>query len=336
MGIKKYIGFTLLLIIAVGLFVYSIEGGEYRVSIFDFSLLLPVVVWVLVPLIVLFIFTIFHLMFYGSLHYYKNRGYLKDEEEIVDVIKDNLLQKKVGKKFKTSAYKNLASILNQLNMDVKDTVFTSSCENLNKIVSQIKDIKVGKYVNDKSLKLDENSSLAQQNLINKINEQPDYALDVLKKHENFSPKIIKASFLNVLENKSMTTVKKVYSNITLDKEMALKLFVKDIENREFGLEKDEIIKIAKDLNYTSEEYLVLAKLYKEVLSPDKLLELFEAIFEQNEEATNAYFYVLCELEMIDKARELLSGYKDNELVAFKALLDLKDAGKHYSLDDLSL
>ncbi len=148
--------------------------------------------------------------------------------------------------------------------------------------------------------------------------------------------LLELHFFNVLENKTMTTVKKVYSNVILDREMALRLFVKDIENREFGLSKEEIIKITKTLNYSNEEYLTLAKLYKEALSPDKFLELFEAIFDQNEEATEAYFYVLCELEMIDKVRELLTGYNEDELIAFRALLDLKDAGKHYTLDDLSL
>jgi hypothetical protein len=78
----------------------------------------------------------------------------------------------------------------------------------------------------------------------------------------------------------------------------------------------------------------LARLYKEVLSPDKLLELFETLSNENDEATTAYFYVLCELEMIEKLRDLLSGYEDNEMVPFRAILDLKEAGKHYSLDDI--
>lgn len=336
MGLKKYIGFSILLILAVGLYVYSIENGDYTISILDFSLLLPTVVWILAPLVVLFIFSVLHLMFYGTVNYCKNRGFLKDEETIVDTIKLILLQKENKNKFKTTGYKNLSKILNQLNIDTNENTFTSSNEELNQTVSYIKDIKAGKYVDEKKLKLDKNSALAKQNLINKIGEQPDYAVDILKKADQFDEEIVKVAFFNVLENKTMTTIKKVYTNVKLDREMAYKLFLKDIDNNEFGLSKDELIKITKSLNYSANEYLTLAKLYKAVLTPDKLLELFEAIFEQNEEATNAYFYVLCELEMIEKVRDLLSGYNDNELVAFRALLDLKEAGKHYSLDDLSL
>jgi hypothetical protein len=333
-GLKKYIGFSLLLIIAVGLYVYSIENGDYRLSFLDFSLLLPTVIWILVPLVVLFIFSVLHLLFYGSINYCKNRSYIKDEEAIIDVLKSMLLQKNEKKRLKTPGFKNLSSILKQFKLEVGDSTFTSTNEGLNLVVSQIKDIKAGKYVNEKTLKLDPNSELAKQNLINKMNEQPDFSLDILKKSTNYSTDIVNVAFDNVVENKTMTTIKKVYNNIKLDREKAYKLFLKDIENIEFGLTKEEILKITKSLNYTQEEYVNLARLYKEVLSPDKLLELFETLSNENDEATTAYFYVLCELEMIEKLRDLLSGYEDNEMVPFRAILDLKEAGKHYSLDDI--
>ncbi len=40
--------------------------------------------------------------------------------------------------------------------------------------------------------------------------------------------------------------------------------------------------------------------------------------------------------MIDKLRDILSGYNEDEMLAFRALLDLKEAGKHYSLNDISI
>jgi hypothetical protein len=335
-GLKKYIGFSLLLIIAVGLYVYSVEAGDYRVTVFDISLLLPIVVWVLVPIIVLFIFTVLHLLFYGSVNYCKNRAYTKDESSIIESLKAVLLDKKDKKRLKTSGYKNLSSILSQFKIDVKDTAFTSTNEDLNKTVSLIKDIKSGKYVNEKSLKLDPGSALHKQNLINKINEQPDFSLDILKKSTNYSPDLVRIAFNNVLENKTMTTIKKVYNNVNLDREMAVKLFLKDIDNTEFGLSKEEILKITKSLSYASDEYMNLARLYKDVLAPDKLLELFELLSSEKEEASEAYFYVLCELEMIEKLRDSLSGYNEDEMLPFRAILDLKEAGKHYSLDDISI
>lgn len=39
--------------------------------------------------------------------------------------------------------------------------------------------------------------------------------------------------------------------------------------------------------------------------------------------------------MKDKIREYLSNTQDSDYSAFKALVDLRDAGKHYSLESLS-
>jgi hypothetical protein len=334
-GIKKYIGFSLLLILIVGLYVYSVASGEYTMKVLDFSLTLPIVIWVLAPLLVLFIFTILHLLFYSSLTYFKDRNTVKDEETIIESIKTLLLDKEDKRKFKTSGFKDIVSILRQFKFEVKDETFTSKDEELNSMVSQIKDIKSGKYVNEKSLKLDTSSELAKKNLINKISGQVDYAVEVLKKSEQFDQEVVKAAFFNVLENKSMTTIKKLYQNVKLDKQMALKLFQKDVDNNEFGFTTDEILKIAKSLDYCEKDFIELAKLYKSILTPDKLIELFETISNDIDKATGAYFYILLELEMIEKLKELLSGYANDEYLVFRALLDLKDAGKHYNLDDIT-
>jgi len=334
-GLKKYIGFSLLLIIAVALYVYSVESGSYEITVLDYTMQLPTVLWIIIPVAALFFFTVLHLVFYGSLNFFKTRGFIKDEESIVETIKSLLLQKEDKRRFKTQGYKNLASILKQLDISVKEGTFTSSNEELNTIVASIKDIESGKHIADKSLKLNPDSALAKKNLINKINEQIDYAVDVLKKQDNFAEEVVKAAFYTVLENKSMTTVKKVYSNVKLTKDMALKLFLKDIDNSEFGLSKEEIQKITKSLDYTEQEFLTLAKLYKDALNPDKLLDLFETLSNDNEAAVGAYFYILLELEMIEKLKDLLSGYNDDEHKAIRAVLDLKDAGKHYSLEDIT-
>jgi hypothetical protein len=172
-------------------------------------------------------------------------------------------------------------------------------------------------------------------MLNKVNEQIDFAVDVLKKPENFSSNVVRQSFENVLKEKSMTTVKKLYKNIKLDKELATKLFEKDAANNEFGFTPDEIIKIVKDLDYKKDDYLALAKNYETILQPDQIISLFEKLSAELEEATAAYLHVLCEYEMIDKVREIISATPDNEYTAFKALLDLKEAGKYYNLEAIS-
>ena len=139
----------------------------------------------------------------------------------------------------------------------------------------------------------------------------------------------------MLKDKTMTTIKKLYKNVKLDKELARKLFEKDAANNEFGFTTEEIVKIVKELNYNKDDFMVLAKNYESILQPDQNIALFENLSAEFDEATAAYLHVLCEYEMIDKVREIVSLTPDTEFTAFKALLDLKEAGKYYNLEAIS-
>jgi len=335
MGFKKYVIFSIILIIAVFGYVYSLELGDYNVTLLGYSLVLPVAAWVILPVSLLALVTYLHILFYSLLKYFKERAIKKDHETMISVIKSNLLEKTDVAKFKTKDFRNLSSILSQFKLKVNDSRFTSSDEELNKIVAYVQDIKDGKFVSDKSFKVNETTPLANLNMLNKVNEQIDFAVDVLKKPENFSSNVVRQSFENVLKEKTMTTVKKLYKNIKLDKDLARKLFEKDAANNEFGFTAEEILKIVKDLDYKKDDYLALAKNYESILQPDQIIALFEKLSAELDEATPAYLHVLCEYEMIEKVREIVSVTADTEFTAFKALLDLKEAGKHYDLEAIS-
>jgi len=335
MGFKKYIVFSALFIGIIYGYTFSLELGDFKVTVFDISLLLPIAVWIIAPLVVLFIATVGHILFYGLINAFKQRATDKDKETMITLIKSNLLEKNPPKRFKTKAFKELSAIISQLKLNVKDSNFTSSDSELNFLIANIQDIKAGKFVSNKSLKLNETSELSNKNLINKVNEQIDFSVEVLKKPDNYPQNIVRQSFINVINEKSMTTVKKLYKNIKLDKDLARRLFEKDAANNEFGFTSEEISKIVKDLEYTTDDYLALARNYESILQPDQIIALFEKLSEEIDASTPAYLHVLFEYEMIDKVREIVDTTPDGEYSSFKALLDLKDAGKHYDLESIS-
>ncbi|MBS9782848.1 MAG: hypothetical protein KGV43_03515 [Arcobacter sp.] len=335
MGFKKYVVFSILFIGLVYGYLFSLELGYYRLTLLEISVNLPIAVWIIMPLAFLFLATIFHIMFYGLLNVFKQRAINKDHRNIIDLIKENLLEKPSKRKFKSKEFKQLASILKQFKLEIKDSTFTSNDEELNNIVANLQNINNGKYVTDKSLSLNKISQIANKNLLNKVNEQVDFAVDVVKKSENYPADIVRQAFIKVVNEKSMTTVKKLYKNLKLDKELAMMLFSKDSQNNEFGFSEDEIAKIAKDLEFKKEDYFILAKNYKTSLQPNEMISLFEKLSTQSEEAMTAYLDVLFEYEMIDKVREIVSSTPDGEFMPYKALLDLKDAGKQYTLEAIS-
>ncbi len=106
---------------------------------------------------------------------------------------------------------------------------------------------------------------------------------------------------------------------------------------ETGYKWNQLGKLAETFyeDYKNDDFIMLAKNYETILKPDQIIELFEKLSVELEDATPAYLHVLFEYEMIDKAREVLANTKNGEFSPFKALLDLKEAGKHYNLEAIS-
>jgi len=334
MGLKKYIVFSILLIVAVAGYTYSILPGTYEIKVMEYALTLPIVAWVSLPLGLLFLASVLHMFFYGFKTYLDGRAITKDEENIIEIIKSNLLNKNDVKIFKRKAFKDLSEILSQVNLVPKEGEFSSSIKEVNLIVEKIKTINEGKYLASKELKLDVKNPLMAQNALNKVDNDEDYCLDILKRPANHSDEIIKRAYFIVLASKSMTTVKKILSNVKLDKEMIQELFKRDAEQTDFSLSKEEVIKYIKNVDFSKEDFINLAKLYKNNMLPDDLLKIFEEISNTNELALDSYLYVLFEYEMIDMIRDIFASSAQDELLPYKALLDLKDSGKQYTLDSL--
>ncbi|RBQ32386.1 hypothetical protein CRU92_01370 [Arcobacter sp. FW59] len=335
MGLKLYILATILFLILLFGYTYSLELGEYTLTFFGNSFTFPVAVWIVFPVLFLMVATYLHIIFYGFIKYIKQKFVDSDLDTTVDILKSKLLGKDTKAVYRTQKFKNIAELFGAFDLSVTKNSFDSTNPDFNRIVTAIQDINNGKYVSEKVVKLETNSEIAKKNLINKINEQVDFAVDVVKKADNYDFDIVKIALKNIIKEKSMTTVKKLYKNIKLDKELAFELLKKDIDNKEFGFTDEEIIEIVKNVEFTNNDYLELAKLYQKELNPDRLINIFEKLSNEFDEATTANLYVLSELEMIDKLRETLANSPEEDFLAFKALLDLKDAGKHYNLETLS-
>jgi len=336
MGLKKYIFGSLILVLAIFGYVFSIESGDYRVQILDFSLVLPIAAWVVAPLVILIALTILHISYYGLKNFFSLKAVSKDSESFIKLIKAKLLKENINIVFTNEKFKELNSIVKQLDLDVTNSDFSSENKLISKTVDQIISINSGRYISSKELKLDPSSIINEKNTINRINADDNYALEVVKKSSTYSSAVAKAAFSKVIETKSITTIKKHLDDIVFDKEMLMMLFKKDSEQKtEFAMTNDMILKLISKVELSFSDLIDVAKIYKSTMSPDQILNLFEQVSTANEEFTSAYLYVLSEYEMIDKMRDILVNSQTHEFIPFKALVDLKDAGKHtYSLDTL--
>jgi len=337
MGLKKYIVGSLLLAIIIFGYTFSIAAGDYTVHLLDYTLLLPVAVWVVVPMALLLVLTILHISFYGLKNYFMLKAISKDSTSLMNLIKKRLLNEPSEIKFQNKNFIEIADVVGQLTVDVTDSNFSSENKEIAKAVNQKFMVNSGNYIPSKELKLDDENPIMIQNTKNRISIDDNFALEVLKSPTKYSEEIIKFAFLRSLEKKSMTSIKKVVPELELDNEMIQALLKKDSEQKaEFAMPSEMILEVINKGTLSNTDLIEAAKGYKKSMSPDQILKLFEDIASKKEELTTAYLYILAEYEMVDKMRDILVNSGTNEYIPFKALLDLKDAGKHtYSIDTLS-
>jgi len=337
MGLKRYILGSLVLAIIIFGYTFSIEAGDYRVQILDFTLILPIAIWVILPMVILLLLTILHILFYGLKNYFTLKSIKKDSNALMTLINKRLLNQTANVSFQNNDFKEIGSVIKQLNLDVTNSNFSSSNADITKSVEQRFNIKSGKYISSKDLKLETTNPLMMENIKNRIELDDTFALDVVKNPSKNTQEIVKFAFLKVIKTKSITTIKKTIDELTFDKEMIQSLLLKDSQqNPEFAMTNDIVLKLLKKVDFTNTELIEIAKNYKKSMNPEQIIKLYEDLIVDKEEYTTAYLYVLAEYEMIDQMRDILMNSGTNDYIPFKAIVDLKDAGKlTYSLDTLS-
>jgi len=283
------------------------------------------------------VLTILHISYYGLKSYFTIKSITKDSDALVSLINSKLLNETSKATFQNKNIKQVANILKQLDIDVSNQDFSCEDEKTKKTVEQIFNVQGGKYVSNKELKLPASNPLMEKNIKNRIDQDENFALETLKKPKEYSKDIIKTAFDKVLDAKSITTIKKLIDEIEFDEGMVMNLLKKDSEqDPQFAMNNEQIINLITKVNLTNHQLVAIANYYKTKMSPDQIIKLYEDLCSQKEEYMNAYLFVLAEYEMIDKVRDILDNSANDEYLPFKALVDLKDSGKHiYSLDTIS-
>jgi hypothetical protein len=299
----------------------------------DQVIILPVAIWVIVPALILFAVTLLHMFFYGFKNYLALRTIQKDNENLLIVVQQRLINEAASVTFKNDEIKELGNILSQVNLEICGDKFTSSNSKISKISKYILDINNKEYVSNKDFKLSGDNILMQQNLKNRIDADDNFALDILKQPSGYKNNIVKYAFMKVIDTKSMTSIKKVLDGLTLDVEMLIKFVSRDSkENTEISFDNAALIKLINSVDISNKDLITIAKAYKASMNPEQLIKLYEDLMTQNEKLTESYLYILSEYEMLSEMREILVNSQKNEYTIYKAYLDLRDAGKHYSLD----
>jgi hypothetical protein len=171
-----------------------------------------------------------------------------------------------------------------------------------------------------------------QNSINRLKIEPRFALEVLKNCKELNSELCLKAYDALLDFASFNEIKRY--DFPQDKRTFRRMMERYLDaDDSFDMDIKSIEDMLEQFNADRADYLELAREIKIKLSPDALIALFEKLYNsKGNVAADAYLYVLYDLQMIDKIRELLLNSDPEDFVKFKTIMFLRDHGKSIDID----
>jgi len=327
MGIKRYILLSIVYMIAVGLYVYSFNGDKYTLDLYALSLNLPIAIWMVVPVFILFLASLSHLSYYSFKDFFYQRALKKDYDTFLNVTKKRILGEDSSLKFKTKWFKIPGIIIKSFEYTNKLDASKIDDEEINQYLTLVHNIQNGQYEDLKKDKLSKTNKVFIKNEKNRLIDEPKYVYTILKTCDNLDNELCKMAYDKLLDIGTFSEIKKY--NFPIDKNIFRRMMERYLDDEdEFDIDLNSIENMLEKFNANNEDYLELAQEIRAKLSPEALIKLFRKLYnEKGQLAANAYLYTLYELQMIDKVREILDNSDEDEFLKFKTLLFLRDHGK---------
>ena len=323
MNLKSYTFFSFLYVCIVAIIVMFNISGEYTMSFLGLTQTLPTAVWIVFPLIILYVATLAHFLFYGLVNYLKINSYKNDYEMLIDQISNKLMGiDEDGKEYKNPEFKTLGDFVSQSNIKPKSR-FKLNITKLDKTAETIHAIEEGQFVDLSKFRLAKENPILQHNAENRLQHDVKYAEEILKSCDKQSALCMKA-FEAFVDFADLKQIRKI--EVTPNKVVAQKIIARFSGDEKYELDNEYVKEICNLVKFNKDDYLSLAKTLMRKVDPDEILELFYHLSKENLEAMGAYIYICLELEMTEKAKELLDLCSDDELLNFRAFVALKSSG----------
>jgi hypothetical protein len=336
MYIKRYTIAAFIWIALVGWYVYAyVSHDSMSIDIFGVHMpILPLAVWVIAPLVVLYLASVFHMAFYSMLGSFRLRGYEKDFEKIIDAIIEAYLGKKIRSyTFKTERYRLLGRLLEQSTIiPHPELVGSTGNEKIDKVLRIIDDIKRGHVVDLKPYNLLPDNPLMIQNEKNRFKKGDISAADILGNCTKYAEEFCKYIYTEYVKTASLQNILKYKAFLTKESFHEITARINS-DLHTLTISNDELLELIKKLDMTKEDYIELSKtLSKAGMIPEQRMKLFEILSNENhEDVMDAYLFTLFDLEMIGLADEILQNAHPDEFENFRAYRALKECGKNFSI-----
>jgi len=335
MHLKKYSIAAFILIVVVGWYVYAFVT-QASISIELFGIVLPplsIALLVVLPMILLYIASMLHMLFYSFMGILKLRKYEKDHEKMVDSIVDAYLGKENrSHSFKTQKYKLLGSLVDNATI-FPTSEFNANVENkkINDVLAVINGIKNGEIVDLRKYSLSSSNALVIQNDRNRYKKGVLSAEDILSSQSKYDVSLQKEVYIDFVKKAPFNAIEKYKKALT--KEALFEILSRvNADSNTLVISNDSLIALFKDLKFSSKEYIEASKRLSKSMLPDQRMKLFETLSNDSEPTMEAYLFTLFDLEMLTLAKEVLDASQADDYRQFKAYSSLRECGKHFDIN----
>ncbi|RUM68330.1 MAG: hypothetical protein DSZ09_04330 [Sulfurovum sp.] len=333
MKISLYIIAASTFIALVGAFVYTLDLGSYRLESLNISL--PITLWIVLPLIILFLLSIVYMLFYGMTNYFQIKKWKKDSNTLEDALYWSLVNEPKEQKYVMSEIKESAVLLNKASLDSSDNIEGLS-PRLSKALKIIQKIKSGEYVDLKEEKMSKvfkvGNPILVKNRLNHLESDEKFVETVMRASGEYS-KTVQQEALEVFAQKENFEKARKYTKI-FDVKNFLVMLHRVNQEDDLGLNKEILSEFIENLKLSCEDFVKIAEVTKKYFKPDENLTLFKTYQKEDDKAQNAYLYLLFEYELMDQVGIFLEEHEENEFVKFRAFYQLKKNHSKYKLEDV--
>lgn len=335
MRLGLYIFATLLLMAIVAAVTYTINPNHYATELMGINFNFPVATWIVLPMSILFIFTLMHMFFYGLKNYFMLKKWQKDTNTLEDALYWSLVNEPKEQKYAIESFGNSASLLGKASLNVSESV-EGLTPRLSRVVNIIQKIKKGEYVDLKEEKMSKvfhakNPILIENNL-NRLNTDEKFIEEVMRSTSEYSEEV-HAKALEIFAGKVNFEKARKYVKV-FDVKNFLVMLKRVGSEDTLQLTPEIINEFADVLHFSCEDFVKMAFVTKKYFKPEENLTLFRNFQSKTEKAQNAYLYLLFEYELLDQVATYLDEQGEDEFVNFRALYDLKKEHHKYQLEDL--
>ena len=332
MRFKYYMAFVVVFCVVLGIYAYTLELGNFALTLpTGRELDLPVSLWLIILILVFCLCS--SILFASSwasslMRSYRTRN---DFSHLFSQINEQALNKPIESRvYKNPDISKLSKILARFYL--KPRLDSNECfePKIDKLFENYKDVMSGKSVDLRAYNLSKDNKFSIQNLKNKIQSDSKCAFNALS--DTQPQEIRDFAVVQILTHGSSKDIERLLSSqVGYNASMKPSLIHAFIANHEL-FSPETLSRISQQMSFNAQDYVQLAQQSKDILEPHAWYKLLESLANADEHAENALFYVMFELEMIDKVRERRALHGKDEYRLIDAYLDLKDSSKHYPLD----